>query len=127
LTTISAFPGGRNMSGDQVRVPAPVRSRLPAGGPDYGKKLWATGLVGALVLVAAPLAATTWISSPDGPRLRETIAVLVAAAGPAVFFALTLPLCATPTGAETALAVLSKFTATLILEVGLCFLAILGR
>jgi hypothetical protein len=78
------------------------------------------------MIFAIPQGALFAVNPEVGPSLREVVVAAAAAAGPALYFGLTARWCAGPTGQRTALTLLSKFSATLIVAGSLGTIAEVG-
>lgn len=105
---------------------APAQVRSPSADQPPGRKLVIGGWAGAVMIMAIPLGALFAINPQLGPSLREVIVAAAAAAGPALYFGRTARWCAGPTGPQTTLTLLSKFSATLIVAGSLGAIAEVG-
>lgn len=106
-------------------APSPVHSPS-ADKHQPGRRLVTASWTGAVLIFAIPLGALFAVNPQVGPSLREVIVAAAAAAGPALYFGLTTRWSSGRTGSQTALTLLSKFSATLIVAGSLGTIAEVG-
>jgi hypothetical protein len=95
-----------------------------AGSARPGGWLSTAGWAGAAVIVGS-LVGTLFVTG-DSTTLPEVAGVAAGALGPAIYLGLTARSCAAPTGARTALALMSKFVGSLLAAAALSVIGVVG-